>query len=202
MRDQGLAHGGHGQEDRRLSRPDRRQGGGGVETGLNGDRGAGVDGRRGMDVHAAYMEHGQHGQGMITVGDVLGRDGVDGIVKQGLLGQHRAFRAARGAGGIDDGDRVFHGAAARIGAASPQQIVIGPPTVMGAISNKRRIGHFGADRIQMVEKVRLRQNRPGFAVLQDPGVLGCGQAPIQGHQHGAQAGASKKQLQQFRAVVA
>ena len=105
MLDDGLHGGGHEHRQRWLLVCQRIQCRLRRKARVQGHSRANLQRRRGLDVQSANVKERQHGQDVILCRHVVHVLAHHGVPEQRLLAQHRAFRPASCAGGVDDQQR-------------------------------------------------------------------------------------------------
>ena len=199
-----LGDGGDGEEQRgpaRLQEVERLVG---IEAARQRDRRAREDGRRGLDIEAADVEHRQHRQDVIRARHVVGGDRVERVPQERALGQHGAFRPPGRSRRVDDEERrceVTAPAERRRGGRG-QLLVTVPAIARGRRPAGHQVRHPAAHLLRVGIEVRLGEEGARLRVAEDEAMLGRGEPPVQGDEDGAEAGAGEEQLEDHGRVVA
>ena len=192
----------HGQRD--AVALDGVEGGIGIEPGMQHHRAAGLQRGRGLVVEPADMEQGQGGEDHVVARQFVHVGAVGGIAVDRALGQHHALGLAGGARGVADQQRrigadlrvarrLAPGAAAELRPADPSR-------ADGTEADQCGRGQCVAEGVDLSDILWLDEEQCRRTVFQHLAVLGAGQAPVERHEHGAEAGAGEQQGQHFRAV--
>ena len=164
-----------------------------------------MQGRRGLDVEATDVKEGQHGEDMITGGEVVHVLAHHGVPQQRFLSQHRALGPSGCTRGVDDQQRTgeIGMRIAAVAARAPQQ------RVERASMERRKIeahdacvGHAFFQHRQNIRKGLFEHQHLYRGIGQNEQLLGHGKPPVQRHQHGAESRAGIEQHQIVRPIQA